>query len=275
MYIDHLVTGSMCSPLCEKEEISYQECLSHRSNFYVMLARWNLTQVVLKARSSAALASLYEERYRKDWMEQLKVVVEQEILGQESTDVMRFLSSQCDVGGDNSLSRQERQHCWNLGTEREFVLLAALQESIAMPRLLGVCGSMYAVEYAPSDSFTNPALLVREVRGWNFRAKLAIAFIEMVESLEKTKYGTLYLCDVMESNFGVVRNNGKYTVRAIDNGESYFNQTVSTALRHYWLNDCTDNSDCHHLGCSLQCDLSSRKCLHKITSNNLQVSKYN
>ena len=275
MYTNGLVTGSVCKPLCEEAEISYHDCLSHRSDFYVMLVRWNGTTVVLKAnvaaRTPPPLASYDEKRYQKDSMEQLKAIVEQEFLGKESTDVIQFLLSQCDVGRDSLLSRQEWRHCWDLGTDREFVLLAALQDSIAMPRLLGVCGSMYAVEYAPSDSFTNPALLFREVRGWNFRAQLAIALIEMVESLEETKYGTLYLCDVMESNFGVVHNNDKYMIRAIDNGESYLNQTVSVALRDYSYRDCVVNSDCHRLGCNLQCNLTSSKCLHKVTSNNLQV----
>ena len=279
MYSDGLATGSMCKPLCEKAELSYHGCLSHRSKFYVMMAKWNGTAVVLKANASArrpppALASHDGKRRAKDSMNQLKAIVEQEFLGQESTDVMEFLLSQCDVGRDNVFSRQEWQNCWNLGSGREFVLLAALQDSIAMPRLLGVCGNMYAVEYAPSDAFTSPALLLREVRGWNFRAKLAIALIGMVESLARTKYGMLYLCDVMESNFGIVRDRGKYKIRAIDNGESYLNQTIPIALKdfRYTLRDCTDHSDCDHLGCNLHCDVSSRKCVPRVTSNNLQVS---
>lgn len=272
------MTGSLCKSLCEEAVIAYQDCLSHRTEYFVMLARWNRTLVVLKAdvnvitHSPPAFPSYDKEGYREDPMGQLKLIVEQEFLGKEVTDVMQFLLSECDVGGDKLLSNQEMQHCWNLGTEREFVLLAALHEASAMPRLLGVCGSMYAVEYASSVPFTSPGLMVWEVRGWSFRAKLAMALIEMVESLEETAYGTLYLCDVMESNFGIVEGNGKYIIRAIDNGESYFNQTMPKALQYYYLHDCINNSDCRHLGCQLQCDLPSGKCLHKITSSNLQVS---
>lgn len=79
-----------------------------------------------------------------------------------------------------------------------------LKGNSAMPEVLGTCGNMFAVQFAPSAPFLEFHVDWAEVRDWGFRARLALALLEMIESLEETEMGTLYLCDVQESNFGVV-----------------------------------------------------------------------
>ena len=69
----------------------------------------------------------------------------------------------------------------------------------------GVCGNMYAVQYAAAEPFLGFQGKWSDGRNWNLRARLAIALLEMVEELEETPYGTFYLCDIQEPNFGVVR----------------------------------------------------------------------
>lgn len=94
--------------------------------------------------------------------------------------------------------------CWLLLETKEYSFYQLLQGNSALPELLGVCGPLYAVQYAPSEPFLGFRTDWFEVRDWKFRAQLALALLGMVEALEDTEFGTVYLCDVQESNFGVV-----------------------------------------------------------------------
>ena len=46
---------------------------------------------------------------------------------------------------------------------------------------------------------------ILDSRPWSLKARLAVAILELVQSIEQTPYGTLYLCDVLEDNVGLVR----------------------------------------------------------------------
>ena len=111
---------------------------------------------------------------------------------------------ECDLRQDDSLSYPELITCWQLVYTAEYVLYSLLRDNVAVPDILGVCGNMYAVEYAASAPFLGFTSSLFDGRSWEFRSDLAVALLDMVEVLENTSYGTLYLCDVQESNFGVV-----------------------------------------------------------------------
>ena len=84
-----------------------------------------------------------------------------------------------------------------------------LKDSSATLDVYGTCGNLYGIQYADAEPFigSKKSLLwyTSEPRSWNFRARLAIAILELIESIEYTPYGTLYQCDVHEANFGIVR----------------------------------------------------------------------
>ena len=111
---------------------------------------------------------------------------------------------ECDVHSDGVLSYWETITCWQLISTDEYILYSLLHDNSATPSVYGACGNMYAVEYATSQPFLGVQTSLSDVRSWDFRAHLAAAMLDMVEAFEDTIYGTLYLCDVQESNFGVV-----------------------------------------------------------------------
>lgn len=184
--------------------------------------------------------------------------------------------SECDVLDDGQLSYHEALICWHLVETDEFILLSLLSGVSAMPDLYGTCGTMYAMQYATSDPFLSRYLpTVADNRSWEFRAHLAIALIEMVHSIEVTPYGTLYLCDVQESNFGVVRRSdtGDLVAKTIDLDISWFERILNSSVAYEKNSSCQSHTDCDMVSCEVGCNMTSHTCSGKLWSNNLQVSQ--
>ena len=114
------------------------------------------------------------------------------------------LAAECDIGSDGLLSFQEAVTCWQLATSDEYILYSLLHNNSAMLAVYGACGNMYAVQHAAAQPFLGYSTSLSDNRSWMFRAQLVVALLNMIEALEKTSYGTLHLCDVQESNFGLV-----------------------------------------------------------------------
>ena len=122
-----------------------------------------------------------------------------------TTEVVEEIFSECDIDNDGILDGyNEFISCWQLVETNEYVLFKFLREKSGMLAVYGVCGVVYAVEYASSESFGYFLSSWSDGRNWNLRARLAVALLEMIADFEDTPYGTLYLRDVHESNFGVV-----------------------------------------------------------------------
>ena len=118
--------------------------------------------------------------------------------------VLNEVFSECDVGGDGVLGLYEALTCWQLLDTDEYMLNKLLINSSATLDIYGTCGGMYALQYADATPFMGYKTSLSDNRTWKYRARLAIAILELIESIEDTPYGTLYLCDVQAANFGVV-----------------------------------------------------------------------
>ena len=126
------------------------------------------------------------------------------VANQTKLEVVTRIAKECDVGNDGVFSYWELVTCWQLASTNEYVVYSMLHDNSAMLDMYGACGNLYAVEYAASQPFLGYQTSLTETRSWDFRASLAVALLEMIEALEDTIFGTVYLCDVQESNFGVV-----------------------------------------------------------------------
>ena len=47
-YLNGLVGGSLCEPLCVRKEVEFVRCLGHGVKLHVLLAEWAANTVVLK-----------------------------------------------------------------------------------------------------------------------------------------------------------------------------------------------------------------------------------
>ena len=120
------------------------------------------------------------------------------------TEVLNELFTECDVGQDGILLFDESIACWELVETGEYMLYKMLRDSIAALDVYGTCGNMYVVQFADAEAYMGYKTSGSETKPWSLRARLAVAILELVESIEQTPYGTLYLCDVQGANFGVV-----------------------------------------------------------------------
>ena len=181
--------------------------------------------------------------------------------------------SECDVLGDGQLSYSEAVVCWSLLETDEFVLLSLLRGVSAVPDLYGACGNMFASQFATSQPFLAYTPAMADNRTWTFRARLAIALIEMAASLENTPYGTLYLCDVQESNFGVVQkaNSQELVAKTIDLDISWFETGMISSVEFERNKTCQSDEDCDFISCHVPCNITTHTCAGRLWSNNLQV----
>ena len=47
-YLNGVVAGSLCEPLCVRKEVEFVKCLGHGVKLHVLLAQWAANTVVLK-----------------------------------------------------------------------------------------------------------------------------------------------------------------------------------------------------------------------------------
>ena len=194
------------------------------------------------------------------------------MVGRTEETVERVFS-ECDVLGDGQLSYSEAVVCWSLLETDEFVLLSLLRGLSAVPDLYGACGNMYASQFATSKPLLAYTLTVADNRTWALRAQLAMALIDMVASLENTLYGTLYLCDVQESNFGFVRsgNSQDLVAKTIDLDISWFESGLKSSVEFERNKSCQSDTDCDFISCHVPCNTTTHTCAGRLWSNNLQV----
>ena len=57
-YSEGLITGSVCSPLCDTRDIEFEKCLGHGIKLHVLRAKWRGKPVILKTSKPLGTRSL-------------------------------------------------------------------------------------------------------------------------------------------------------------------------------------------------------------------------
>ncbi len=278
------VSGSLCEPLCTKKEILLKKCIGHHGvKLEVLKMDWNGEEMIMKtfrplgwknglASDHFKGTSRTSEVSKSLFMKEANETIFNSILGgTHAENTQRFLEklfSECDLHGDGVLGPQEQAMCWALIQTEEYVLYSVLDEcNGAVPAVRGVCGNVFAVGYA------SPLSKKIMVASWSLRAKVALSLLEMLVSLENTPYGTLHMCDVHESNYGVwFDSEDRPFAQAIDLDSTWFGPRVS-AVKFDTIRDqpCNNDSGCDFIRCHVRCNESTGTCSDEVASNNLQV----
>ena len=186
------------------------------------------------------------------------------------------LFDECDINTDRNIHFNEAASCMRIFGSEEYIFYLLLHGTQGIPEIYGTCGNLFAVESSPAVRLRAPGF-VQNPKTWQKRAKIALSMLDMVEAFEKTQYGTLYLCDVQEINFGVTeRSDGTYEVLAIDMDISFFEKQM-----HYMAiqqakakKKCQKHEDCDFMSCWSECDMEQNICKPELYSSNLQVRTY-
>ena len=236
----------------------------------------------IDARRSSWSSHLTQE----DFLKKANITLFKSVLGDKTNaqSVVNLLSesvvAECitkhHMSKDQKLRNVEALNCWQLAASKEYIVTSLMQGKPHIPELKGVCGDLFAVEYvAPldSDQFLGIKSVLAGQRSWNFRVRLALALLDVIEFVEETPYGTLHCCDVKESNFGVIEQDGEMVVKMIDLDDSWFGPVISALAFEAKISNrmCKHNSNCNFDACHVECNTTSGTCSNKLLSNKLQV----
>jgi len=119
-------------------------------------------------------------------------------------EAISYIAGECDISNDGIITYQEALTCWKLGTTHEFILLLLLHGNKAVMSHFGVCGDVYAVQYGMSSSQLAHMSLLPEDEKWVLHFRILLAILNMVEALEITPWGTLYMCNMDRESIGLV-----------------------------------------------------------------------
>ena len=181
-------------------------------------------------------------------------------------NALNNILSECTTRRDKALDSNEIQQCSRL-VQQEYILYYILRDNAVIPELFGTCGELFAVENAPPQKLCS---MPQDKRKWWQKVELAIAVLDMIVALEKTPYGTLYLCDIQWRNLGVVQKpGGGVVVKTIDNDKAYFETALQSVVEREM--SCSRDYDCRVGLCTVPCNKTSHTCTHRAQVNNLQV----
>lgn len=181
--------------------------------------------------------------------------------------ILDYVYRECAGEDDGVLSYQKMWYCQALLTS-EFLLSVLLKDSLNVPKLYGTCGHVFAVEDVPDEMLEGRYI---ENRPWSTKVKLGLALLDMVERLDNTPYGTLYMCDVNLQNFGVLTTDSGYLIKPIDLDFAWLSPQMNQVMSKESGRWCTEDSDCGFKACQAKCNQYSHLCDSDFYTNNLIV----
>lgn len=183
-------------------------------------------------------------------------------------EVLDYMFNEC-AGQDNEVvPHQKMWYCQAL-LAGEFLLSILLKDSQNVPKLYGTCGHVFAVEDVPDEMLGGKFI---DSRPWDTKVKLALALLDMVERLDNTPYGTLYMCDIKFENFGVLMMNSSYLIKPIDLDFAWLSSQMKQVMVKESQRWCTKDSDCGFKACLSKCNHWTHHCDPDFYTNNLIVS---
>lgn len=169
------------------------------------------------------------------------------------------------VGGNRYT---EMQNVWSLIQDNEYLALSLYEKYDVFPKLLGTCGSLYAVEKMNSISgYWHMMALYDSQKEWEKRVKISLMILDFLHQLEVSLPEPLLLCDVKMIHFGVTNDFKKVKFLDLDSVHpvSVANKMTANGA------SCKEHSDCDLLDCRSLCNFITFTCQHGVVNNNLQI----
>jgi len=264
------------------DEIKYLECLGHGVKPHVLRANWQGKDMILKVKRELhekrvvrRLTGLQPEMLDRKYFDItvnlsfINYILDKNTL--ISKNVYDYLYAEC-AGSDGILSYHEMWYCYALFESDEFLLSVLLKDFQCVPKLYGICGHVFGVEYLPVEMLEALPRLIFDERTWATKVKLGLAMLDMVKRLDETPYGTLYLCDVQFTNFGVIKTKSGIIAAPIDVDIAWLTPQMKQVMYGESKVNCSSDKDCHFVSCLGKCDPVKKKCDSHSYSNNLIVS---
>lgn len=160
----------------------------------------------------------------------------------------------------------QKKVLWSLIHNHEYLALSLYGKFNVFPKLLGTCGSLYAVQRLNSIS-SYSHLVFDSQSEWVRRVKISIMILDFLLRLEETFPEPMLICDVKMNNFGVTNDFKKVKYINVESIHplSVANRIIADGSK------CEHHSDCDLSDCRSFCNLITYKCQHGVVNNNLQI----
>ncbi|XP_011555314.3 divergent protein kinase domain 1C [Plutella xylostella] len=270
--------GNLCPALCQHGLVSSISC----HNFYmgkeaVFSAIWDSSSVVFKSPRK----TLIETDDLTQWLNNnsKEVPSEDEFSQMIRTNIKIKFNMTIDDLDAKKLSyfkfknsiywrRTEMANIWSLLQDNEYLAMTLYEKYDVFPKLVGSCGSMFAVQHLKSISgFWHLITLYDSKEEWRNRIKIALKIMELLNTLEKLPPDALHICDVKMSHFGITDDmkRAKYLDLDSVHPKSVVNKITGDGSA------CKQHSDCDFFDCRSFCNLVSSRCEFGVVNNNMQV----
>ena len=236
------MAGTFCDTLCSRAT-HFGRCLGHGVKPHVVLLRRGDKELIVKSKRSkdslfvrVVLSQWKSEELfsSNDFLHLLNHSISEGMFGGKDyphPSVLEELLGECDGDRNDIISHIEAVSCLRIVATEEYLYYIMLHGTVGIPKVLGTCGNMFAVEkitpleiQSSTDHFNQNT--------WEKHAKIALSFLDIVEAFENTPHGKLYLCDVYSGNFGLEEHeDGTVRVKAIDLDISFFESKFPLLLR--------------------------------------------
>ncbi|KAL3116773.1 hypothetical protein niasHT_004274 [Heterodera trifolii] len=157
-----------------------------------------------------------------------------------------------------ALDAAEKRSVWALLQQDEFINSALLQLSRVTPKLLGVCGHAYLVEYLVPFRM-KPYYL-------NLKAKILVHLMGTLKLFNEFLNEPLHWCDVKFDNLGLSANYPKRFVMM--DSDLMFTQSRLNAMLQ--AQQCSNDTECGLFDCASQCNTTTGHCTGR-TNDNVDV----
>ncbi|XP_034942750.1 divergent protein kinase domain 1C [Chelonus insularis] len=274
--------GVLCEPLCSEQSIHSLACENlHSGKEAVFSASWETTKLVFKTSRKLSDKELYEALYWVDTYGNKHYPSENEFEKMISDLVYNRLNitisqrhleklSHLRLGHqetDEERREFEMENIWRLLQENEYLMSIIYEDRELFPRLIGTCGSFYAVEYVqplkiPSNSLTE----LDTIREWAIRLKLAIMIMDFVDELQNNFPESLYLCDVKINHFGIPYGDQRLKFLDLD---AVFPKSIVGRFTGDGKT-CIKHEDCDYFDCRSVCS-TNKRCESPVVNDNLQI----
>ncbi|XP_031768745.2 divergent protein kinase domain 1C [Galleria mellonella] len=285
LHIQHICTnyakgasvGNLCQSLCHPDGVPSLSCHSfYMEKEAVFSGTWMNKSVVFKSLKKSSdtkelkqLNSLNEKKYPTE--EEFSKMIQSNIrnkfnISVNDVDAWRMSYIPNQLGG---IERNiEMENVWSFLQDNEYLALLLYEKYAIFPKLLGSCGSLYAVQKLNSISgYWHLMTLYDSQEEWEKRIKLSLMILDYLFLLEKKLPEPLHICDVKMNHFGVTSDSKKIMYLDLD---SVHPRTIVDKITGDG-SQCKQHSDCDFLDCRSFCNLITFKCEYGVVNNNLQI----
>ena len=293
LYKEGKITGSLCGPLCEAEQVKFSKCTDFHAGKKVDIMTCSdfcvpgeTVAAVLKSSNDNISAQLsnhpdilpegvQSENFVASTNEMIQKMLYWELGFQpfsSETNMMEVMWEKHYTKFTRSL-REKRaafRTIMMLMDETEYKMVKAMESSGIVPHIYGTCGPLYLQESCPPGLLDVPVISLGNdtpaPASWQQKATAVIQLLRLIKRLEQDFSEVLHLCDVKGSNFGVCADG---SVKVIDADNVFFHTSM---METFNASRCTDHGDCNFFDCGGWCMVNTGRCYPVITNNNLQVN---